>query len=142
VKIFNTSRITKSQLRQVVCKSAKEMGVSKVIFNSTAKHVSGSYNAENNVMFLDTKLTKKELLDTFFHELGHHVAVKQNKWRGYHYDLNPNITKEEIFKTENKIDQIGNRLWNKYVNIKQWGRYKYAYPIKYKNILMKTFFNN
>ena len=104
MKIFNTSRITKSQLRQVVCKSAKEMGVSKVIFNSTAKHVSGSYNAEKNVMFLDTKLTKKELLDTFFHELGHHVAVKQNKWRGYHYDLNPNITKEEIFKIENKIE--------------------------------------
>ena len=141
MKIFNTSRITKVQLRQVICKSAKDLGVNKVIFNSAAKHVSGSYNAENNVMFLDVKLTKKELLDTFFHELGHHVAVKQNKWKGYHYDLNPNITTEKIFEIENKIDQLGNQLWNKYVNTKQWGKYKYAYPIKYKNILMKTFIN-
>jgi hypothetical protein len=142
VKIFNTSQLTKPQLRQTICQSAKKLGVSKVIFNSSAKRVCGSYNAESGIMFLDARLTKKELLDTFFHELGHHVAVKQNKWSGYHYDLNPNITKEEIFKIENKIDQIGKQLWNKYVDIKQWGRYKYAYPIKHKRTLMKTFINN
>lgn len=142
MKIFNNLRVTKSQLRQTICKSAKDLGVNKVIFNSSAKHICGSYNAENKVMFIDSKLTKKQMLETFFHELGHHVAVKQNKWKGYHYDLNPNITTEKIFEIENKIDQIGNKLWNKYVNSKTWGKYNYAYPIKHKNILMKTFINN
>lgn len=70
--------------------------------------------------------------------MGHHYAVKQNKWRDYHFDLNPNITADKIFEIENKIDHIGNQLWNKYVDSARWGKYKYSYPIKNKKTLINT----
>ena len=139
MKIFNTTKLTKHQLRQAICKTAKNMGVKKVIFNSLAKRISGSYNPKSNIMFLDLKLTKKRLLDTFFHEMGHHFAVKHNKWKTYHFNLNDNITPEQVFNIENKIDKIGSNLWNKYVDNTQWGKYKYFYPIKNKKILIETF---
>ena len=140
LKTFNNLNLTKSQLRNKICVFAKKLGVTKVIFNNRAKHISGSYNAFNRVMFLDLKLSKIKLLHTFFHELGHNQAVAKNKWARYHY--NPTlkaIAYERLFYIENKIDLIGKTLWNKHVDSSKWGKYKYSYPKAQKNNILKTF---
>ena len=68
------------------------------------------------------------MLRTFFHELGHHEAVKKNKWTQYHFNLVDKMRVDVIYIIENKIDQIGRKLWHKYVDTNQWGMYKYFYP--------------
>jgi hypothetical protein len=136
-KIFHSFIVTKPELRKVICQLARKLGVKKVVFNKKAKKVRGTYNAFNNVMYIDSKQSKRNILLTFFHEMGHHKAVRQNKWRKYHLCLVPSMKIETMFNIENKIDQIGRKLWNKYVNPKQWGRYKYVYPKTQKRNLMK-----
>jgi hypothetical protein len=39
------------------------------------------------------------------------------------------------FNIENQIDKIASSLWNKYVNTKKWGRYKFSYPKSDKKYL-------
>lgn len=139
MKFFSNKRLTKEQLRAEICKFAKEVGVSKTIFSNKGRYVNGSYNATNKVLYLDTKLTKSMLLCTFFHELGHHMAALKNKWKAYHFCLVPSMYADSIFNIENKIDQIGEKLWYKYVDTKHWGRYKYSYPKAQKNSIIKNF---
>ncbi len=136
-KLFNDKNITVIELRKLICKTAKRLGVNRVVFNKKGRKVRGTYNAFTKNLYIDSKQTKKEMLNTFFHELGHHKAVKANRWRKYHLCLVPSMNIETIFNIENKIDQIGRRLWNKYVNPKQWGRYKYVYPKSQKNNMIK-----
>jgi hypothetical protein len=138
MRVFN-QKLTKKQLRTAICKFAKQIGVRKVIFNDKGKYVNGTYNSETRVLYLDNKQTKSRMLCTFFHELGHHTAVAQNKWKKYHYCLVPLMTANEVFVIENKIDQIGKKLWHKHVDIKLWGMYKYGYPKSQKNSIIKNF---
>lgn len=141
MKIFTTA-LTKKQLRTKICEFAKKLGVNKVIFNNRATKVNGTYNAKNSNIYLDLKLTKTVLLRTFFHELGHHQAVKQNKWKNYHHCLVSTMYAHTIFHIENRIDQIGEKLWYKYVDLTRWGRYKYTYPISNKDYIIKNFILN
>ena len=127
MKIFNNSQLTIEQLRQLICKAAKKFGVNRVIFNSRGKYILGSYNAFNKNLYLDTKQTKPEMLNVFFHELGHHFAVKRNRWNKYHFNLVPTINVDQMFDIENKIDKSASSLWYKYVDTKKWGKYKYIY---------------
>ena len=138
MKEFKNPRVTVSELRRHVCKFAKSLGVSRVTFNKNGKYVAGTYNPETKSLYLCTKATKTELLRVFFHELGHHEAVKKNMWRTYHFNLVPAMTPEKIFSIENGIDQLGNKLWNKYVDVAKWGRYKYAYPKSKKRLLITS----
>lgn len=124
---FFSKKITLKQLRELICKFAKEKNVKKVIFNKQGKRVCGTYNATTNILYINLKQTKHKILCTFFHELAHHNAVQQKKWQNYHFNLK-HISKNTIYKIENKIDRIGNKLWNKHVYLKQWGKYKYFYP--------------
>jgi len=129
MKLFCDNKLTKKELRKEICSLAKHLGVKRVTFNNKAKFVSGTFNAKNNVIFIYTELTKKDLLLTFFHELGHFTAVKDRKWLLYHSDAaTPLISGTTKFNIENKIDKIAKKLWNKYVNTKTWGKYKYGYP--------------
>lgn len=141
MKIF-TVNLTKSQLRAQICDLAKKLGVNKIIFNDKATKVNGTYNPKNKNMYLDLKLTKKVLLRTFFHELGHHKAVEQNKWKNYHHCLVSVMYADTVFYIENKIDQIGEKLWYKYVDLTCWGRYKYSYPKARKTYIIKNFILN
>lgn len=136
MKIFINASLTKKQLRILFCTFAKKLGVQQVIFNNRGKYVCGTYNAETKRMYINTKQTKKEMLYTLFHELGHHEAVKKKRWIKYHFDLTLTITNEQIFQIENKIDQIGEKLWYKYVDTNAWGRYKYSYPKSQKHIIL------
>lgn len=139
VKVFNSSKLTKAELRMCVCNIAKKVGVKKVVFSDKGIYVKGTYNPKTRILFIDTKQTKCEMLYTFFHELGHHFAVLKNKWKKYHFCLVKKMDVERIFYIENKIDQIGKTLWYKYVNTKQWGKYKYSYPKNQKNYIIKHF---
>lgn len=139
MKIFNSKRIDKKGLRSLIYQTAKQFGVNKVTFNNNGKHVRGTYDAKTNNIYLDTKQTKSEMLCTFFHELGHHDAVKKNKWSKYHHCLIQLMSVNTIFDIENRIDKIGETLWNKHVNSKQWGKYKYAYPKSQKSYIIKNF---
>lgn len=139
MKIFNNKNLTKKELRLLFCILAKEQGVSKVIFSKFGKDVGGSYSAHKKTIFIDTKETKVDSLRIMFHELAHHVATKRNLWKEYHFDLVNNLSWEEIFDIENGIDRLGEKLWNKYVDISQWGRYKYGYPKSRKKIIIETF---
>lgn len=142
MKVFNTKKITRRQLRQKICAFAKANKINKVIFSNRAKKVSGTYNASTKNIYISLNQNKKEMLLTFFHELGHHQATIQNKWKKYHYGLYKYMYIDTVFDIENKIDRIGKKLWNKYVYLKQWGKYNYFYPKKHKNLYMKTKMHN
>lgn len=124
---FDTIRLTKKELRAQICMFAKQVGVKKVIFNNTANSVYGTYNPINNIIFISLNQTKRQMINTLFHELGHFYAVLDNKWIKYHFNLYKNPNYEVYFSIENKIEKIGERLWNKNVSRKRWGNYKYFY---------------
>ncbi len=137
MKYFISKYCTRKKLRELICKFAKEQGVSKVIFNAQGKRVSGTYNARTKNVYLNLNLTKYDMLCAFFHELGHHEAVRQNKWKDYHFNLVEYMYKDTVYKIENKIDKMGNALWRKHVYLKQWGKYKYFYPKSQMNQFLK-----
>ena len=138
-KIFSSIRLTKAELRSLICFTAKKFGVNRVIFSNKAKRVKGTYNAFTKNLYLDTRLTKKDMLHAFFHELGHHFAVKKNRWKSYHYCTVAAMSIEKIFEIENGVDKIGQKLWSKHVESKQWGKYKYSYPKSQKSFIIKNF---
>lgn len=141
MKIFFTSKLNKKQLRELICETAKKFGVKRTTFNKKAKNVRGTYNAFTGVLYLSLNQTKKDLLNAFFHELGHHFAVKNNRWKVYHFNLVPMMTIERMFKIENRIDQTAKKLWNKYVDLNQWGKYNFAYPKSKKKQIMNHIIN-
>jgi len=141
MKVFFTSKLNKKQLRELICETAANVGVNKVVFNDKAKYVRGTYNAFTGILFLSLKQTKKDLLNAFFHELGHHFAVKHNRWKVYHFNLVPSMTVERMFRIENRVDRIAKKLWNKYVDLNQWGKYNFAYPKARKTQIMNHIIN-
>ncbi len=138
-KYFDDNLLTFKDLRTAICFFAKKLKVKRVVFNNKGVHVKGTYNAMTNVVYIDLKQTNVEMLHTFFHELGHHTAVKKNKWKTYHNSPLSSMDSNVAFDIENKIDQIGKQLWNKYVDVKQWGKYKYSYLKSQKTSLIKNF---
>ena len=129
MKLFADNKLTKKELRKEFCSMAKHLGVKRVVFNNKSKHVSGTYSALTNNIFIDSKQSRRSMLLTFFHELGHFTAVQDNKWMLYHLNAGtPLISGTKKFDIENKIDKIARQLWNKYVSPKAWGKYKYGYP--------------
>ena len=140
MKIFNKAA-THKQLRQTIIKTSKRLGVNKVCFNKTGKKLRGSYDCINRHLYINLKQTKKDILITFFHELGHHMSIKRNRWIKYHHERLSAITPHKIFFMENKIDKIANKLWRKYVCFKTWGQYKFVYPKSQKRMLVKFFSN-
>ncbi len=138
-KYFNNNALTPPELRALICKFAKMLKVKRVVFNNKGVAVKGTYNAITKNMYIDLKQTNVEMLHTFFHELGHHTAVSQNKWKKYHYSPLSSTDSNIAFDIENQIDQIGKQLWNQYVEIKQWGKYKYSYLKSQKTSLIKNF---
>ena len=140
MKLFANRAINRKSLRKEICLMAKESGVRKVAFSNKGKHVTGTFNAVNDVIFIDMKQTRKEMLLTFFHELGHFTAVKKRKWLMYHYNPStPLISATEKFNIENKIDKIAKQLWNKHVDITVWGKYRYGYPQVQKREIVNWF---
>lgn len=139
--VFNIVNLTKRQLRNQITKFARIQCVNRVVFNSKSRRLLGSYCATNHNIFLNNLQTKRSLILTFFHELGHHYAVKNKLWEPYHYDQQV-FTAKEMFDVENKIDKIAKQLWNQFVDTKKWGRYKYVYPVTSKAILIKWFKDN
>jgi hypothetical protein len=138
MKFFTNKKCTKKNLIKLICQFAKERGVKRVVFNSTGKRISGSYNPKTKIIYLNLKTTKHEFLCAFFHELGHHKAVQKKLWNKYHFNLVESMDAEKVFEIENNIDKIGKQLWNQHVYLKTWGKYKYFYPKKDQ----KYFFNN
>lgn len=135
---FDTKRLTKKQLREQICFFAKQTGVSKVIFNDKAKYVSGTFNGITNIMYISLNLTKKQMLCTLFHELGHFHAIQQRKWIKYHFNLYKTPNVNTFFSIENKIEKISKKLWDQNVSRKQWGNYKYFYLKSKQKEIIKT----
>ena len=133
---FNTNRLTKKQLREEICLFARQFGVKKVIFNNKARLVSGSFNSHSNIMFLSLNQPKRQMLNALFHELGHFEATQKNKWKKFHFGLYKKINYDTLFKIENRIEKIGKALWDKHVNKKYWGNYKYFYLKSKKKIII------
>lgn len=138
---FNNPGLTKKQLRKQIIKFAKLQNVNRVVFNNKSRFLLGSYCAIKNNIFLNNLQTKKSMVLTFFHELGHHYAVEHKLWENYHYDKK-DFTAKQMFDIENKIDKIAKQLWNQFVDIKIWGKYKYVYPVTSKRISIKWFKDN
>lgn len=136
---FDTNRLTKKELRFQICAFAKQVGVKKVVFNNKAKYVCGTFNPTNNTIFISLKQTKKQMLHTLFHELGHHYAVLKKKWVKYHFNLYKAPSAELYFSIENKIEKIAKSLWNENVDKKRWGNYKYFYLKSRKKELTNLF---
>ena len=136
MKLFLKNRITKKSLRKQIIDFAKSKKVKGVYFNNKAKHIKGSYSPDDQTIFLSNKETKASMLRTFFHELSHHMAIKQKKWLTYHFDKKE-LSSKKMFDAENGVDKIAKNLWNKYVDSRQWGKYKYSYPKMQKRALIK-----
>lgn len=137
-KIFETKKATKKQLRKLMCELAYSYGVNSLRFSKKAKYIDGSYNWHIANIFVNGKMSKYYMLLTFHHELAHHIASNQNKWKGYHMNAStPLISASKKFDIENKIDKIAQKLWFKYVNINEWGRYKYGYKKSEKKELVE-----
>ena len=137
-KYFCRETVSKKRLRLLICKLSYSMNVNSVRFSRKAKYISGSYNADRANIFVDGKQKKREMLLTFFHELAHHVAYSKKKWVVYHENAaTPRISAKAKFHIENKVDKIAKQLWYKYVDIKQWGRYRYGYPLSQKRYIVK-----
>jgi hypothetical protein len=138
LKIFNTKKETKKELRQKICNLAYSLGVNSIRFSKKAKYIDGSYNWDEANIFVNGKMSKYYMLVTFFHELAHHVASSQNKWKKYHMNAStPLISPSKKFDIENKIDKIAQKLWYKYVSTKEWGRYRYGYKKSEKKELIE-----
>ena len=137
-KPFATNKISKKRLRRAICKLAYDLGVKHVRFTNKARYISGSYNASQSNIYVDGKMDKREILLAFFHELSHHVCYSQGKWHKYHDNAaTPLLSATTKFKIENKIDRNAKRLWFKYVDIKEWGRYRYGYPLNQKKYIVE-----
>lgn len=139
MKYFSIKHIEDKDLRTLVCKFIKAFGVKKVVFSKTGKYVKGTYNATTRVMYINLDQNPVELMHAVFHELAHHVAVKNKMWLDYHYSKCITITPEEVFDIENNIDKIAQQLWYANVNTRAWGKYMFAYPRKNKDNIIKTF---
>lgn len=135
---FDTNRLTKKQLRAQICGFAKQVGVKKVIFNNRAKTVYGTFSSKTKIIFLSLNQNKKQMLNALFHELGHFYAVQKKKWIKYHFSLYKKPNYEKCFLIENQIDKIGKNLWNKNVDKKKWGNYKYFYLKTRKKQMIKS----
>ena len=137
MKLFTTNAITKKELRKLICSVALSFGVKRVTFNNKSKYVAGTYNATSKIIYIDIKTHKKNMLHTFFHELAHHMAVKKKKWLKYHLNpACPTITSLKKFNIENGVDKIAEGMWNKHVDSKVWGKYKYGYPKSHQKQLV------
>lgn len=134
--------LSDKELRRTIVRCGVKFGVNKVCYNRNGKKVRGTYNALSKNLYICLEQSKKDILTAFFHELGHHVAVKTNKWKKYHLSTTVKISAEKIFDIENGIDKIANKLWNKHVNTKVWGKYKYSYPKSLKNFYIKNIIPN
>ena len=132
---FFCTKLGKKELRLKIKEFAKSQQVNRVICSKKATFIKGSYSPHTNTIFLCSALTKKTMLCTFFHELSHHIASKQEEWLNYHFDLELYST-DKIFLLENKIDKIAKQLWNEHVNILTWGKYQYSYPVRDKQVLL------
>lgn len=141
MKRFSSNRITTKQLRSLIVRVAKDMGVNFVTFNDKGKSVLGTYEASKKSLYLNAKQTKRGLLQTFFHELGHHAAIKSKRWLDYHLGKKK-LSAEKQFFIENKVDQIAKKLWLCHVDTKQWGMYKYTYLKSKKKYLMNWLYNH
>jgi hypothetical protein len=136
---FFDKQMTHKQLRATILAVSKKLGVNKVNFNKTGKYLRGTYECVNRNMYLNLRQTKKEILVSFFHELGHHMSIKNNRWLKYHHSGLQAIDPHKIFYMENKIDKIASKLWRKYVCNKAWGNYKFVYPKTQKRMFVKLF---
>jgi Zn-dependent peptidase ImmA (M78 family) len=137
MKIFVDTNLTKKEMRFLMKIISREYKVRELYFNNQSRVVDGLYNFTNSSIFINNKQTKKSMLRVFFHELAHHVAVKQNKWISYHNGSSTTLQSDEQFSIENKIDILARTLWFKHVNIKAWGNYKFVYPKAKKQELSK-----
>lgn len=135
MKIFCRTRETKKDLRKYMSIVAEEHNVKNISFNNQTSRLAGLYNSKTKGIFINNKQTKKLMMFAFFHELAHHVAVQRKHWIGYHKGQNNTIAPSKQFEIENKIDKIAKTLWNKYVNKKIWGNYKFIYPKSNKIVL-------
>jgi hypothetical protein len=140
-KIFNNANISTKKLRALCNSFVKQQGVKRTVFNNRGKFVKGTYNCFNKTMYINTEQTKIELMHALFHELGHHEAVKNEKWLDYHFNSTLKLTNEEVFEIENGVDKIAEKLWAKYVDCSVWGRYKYAYPKSKRTRIINEFIN-
>jgi hypothetical protein len=124
MKLF-VKKQSKDELKQSIKAFAKSTGVKKVTYNCKAVYIEGSYNHKTRIIFISSRLPKKDTLSTFFHELAHHIACKRGIWKKYHTQVVTNP--EYAFLVENRIDYLAKKLWNKYVDSAIWGKYQYTY---------------
>lgn len=135
MKLFDRP-VTTVVLRKDLKNFAYSIGVKRIAFNKKAIYVDGSYCCKKRTMFISLSLTKKDTLTTFFHELAHHVACRRGWWLAYHHS---EVTdSKKAFIIENRIDRLAQKLWNRYVDRKVWGRYKYAYTVSKKRMHIKS----
>jgi hypothetical protein len=135
MKLFDKP-LTVIELRKNLKKLAQSVGVKRITYNKKAIYLVGSYSYVRKTMFLSLRQTKQETLITFFHELAHHVACTRGWWKSYH--LNDVTNSKKAFIIENHIDKLGQKLWNRYVDQKVWGKYKFAYAVSKRREQIKA----
>lgn len=140
-KKYFDKNLTKEELRKKICSFARSQGVNRVIFQNRARYVFGTYNYKNRNIYISSRLTKKNMLLVFMHELAHHcAAVFEKKWILYHLDAaTPLLSPEIKFEIEHNIDRMAKKMWNEYVCLKTWKNYRFTYSAARRRELTRWF---
>lgn len=138
MKLFLNKDDTKQELRKLMKILAINLSVKNICFNNQAKKLSGYYHYDKNLIFINNKQSKKNMLQTFFHELAHHCSTTQQEEHAkYHKGISKKIEPTKAFCIENKTDKLASALWKKHVDTTSWGKYNFAYPKSQKKQLTK-----
>jgi hypothetical protein len=98
----------------------------KVKFRSRFhKDLDGEADVENEIIYIDKKLTRKAMAEAVFHELGHIYCYRKGIWKKFHKEHDYSAIKS--FKAENWIEHWAKREWDAWGMRKIFGQYRFSY---------------
>lgn len=85
----------------------------------------GECRLDGKLISLNNRNSKREMLHTFFHELGHLYCIRHGIWKQFH--KSKSISTKQIFRVENWVEQWAKKEWEREKMSKEFGRYKFFY---------------
>jgi hypothetical protein len=95
----------------------------------------GECRLDGKLISLNKRASKREILHTFFHELGHLYCLRQGIWKSFH--RNNSTPPQQTFRIENWIEQWARKEWSKEKMTREFGPYKFFYSKRNKNACLR-----
>ena len=115
----------------LIKKLAKQYNI-RVIYKNYKQ--SGGVFSSKSLIILSTNIKKEDLLSVFLHEVGHIIAYRQNKYKVYHSDINPNRMNKKnkhIFKSTAYAAELWADKWaeKEFIKLRLKGTFQKNYGI-------------